>query len=166
LTCEGVTRSRSIVREAAEKAGRNPDDVPVYHELVVAPDMTDEEAEVVVGARIAAYCGRPGYIEHLFAMNGWDSAPLGPLREQIVAAMAASRASETKAMGRSALVGPGRSVPPHWKVTGAAMGSARHCAVRLHEYFDAGADRIIVHGVTPERIGSTVSAFVAEGQAA
>jgi alkanesulfonate monooxygenase SsuD/methylene tetrahydromethanopterin reductase-like flavin-dependent oxidoreductase (luciferase family) len=42
---------------------------------------------------------------------------------------------------------------------GAAVGSVAHCAARLHEYRQAGADEILIHGTTPERLESVVEAY-------
>src|SRR5271155_298791 len=60
LNVEAVARSRDIVREAAEKAGRDPDAVTIYHQVVTAPDMGPEEIDLVVRARATAYFSHPG----------------------------------------------------------------------------------------------------------
>ena len=50
-------------------------------------------------------------------------------------------------------------LPPDWLTTGAAVGSVEHCVERLSEYIEAGADRILLHGTTPEQQGPLVTAM-------
>ena len=45
---QGVRNSARIVREAAEKAGRDPMAVRIYHNIIVAPDLPKDEEDAVV----------------------------------------------------------------------------------------------------------------------
>jgi 5,10-methylenetetrahydromethanopterin reductase len=159
LTTEATERSRAIVRDAAERAGRDPDSVAVYSELVCTPDFTDEEVELVVGARLTHYASTPNYGEMLCTANGWDPAPLDALRAAVATAIADNDAAGRPLSNRELYMVPSRQLPEHWKVDGAAMGTARDVANRLHDYLDRGADRVRVHGVTPDRLEPTVKAF-------
>ena len=159
LTAEGVARSRAIIHKAAEDAGRDPEAITIYHELVCAPDFSERDTDFSVGARAAAYFTPPGYCELIFEMNGWDTAPLGALREEIARAMKENHEAGEPLKGREILMAPSRTMPREWITTGAAIGSAADVAARLHEYLDAGADRVIIHGATPDRLESTVRAF-------
>src|SRR5690606_2967693 len=58
---EGVRTSTRIVREAAEKAGRDPDSVRIYHNILVAPDLDRDEEEAVVGGRAITYFQIPKF---------------------------------------------------------------------------------------------------------
>jgi len=44
--------------------------------------------------------------------------------------------------------------PEKWLYEGNALGTAQHCAARLREYFDAGADGVVIHGSRPEDLTS------------
>jgi hypothetical protein len=50
-------------------------------------------------------------------------------------------------------------LPPQWLEQGAAAGSAHTVAQRLLEYRSAGADEIVLHGTTTDRLGSLVAAY-------
>ena len=50
-------------------------------------------------------------------------------------------------------------LPPDWLTTGAAVGSVDRCVGRLAEYLEAGVDRILLHGTTPEQQGPLVAAM-------
>jgi 5,10-methylenetetrahydromethanopterin reductase len=161
LTPEGVERSASTVRKAAEQAGRDPSSVIVYHELVVAPDMEPAQVDMAVRARAAAYLTGVGYGELIVGANGWDPAPLGPFRDAVRDAAKANQEAGSPLKGREVLVEPSRLLPDYYFSEGAAVGSAAECAARLNDFFDAGADDIIIHGVTPDHLEPTVAAFVA-----
>jgi 5,10-methylenetetrahydromethanopterin reductase len=161
ISPEGVARSVALVRKGAEQAGRDPASVRVYHELVTAPDMSAAEIDMAVRARAAAYLNGPGYGELLLDASGWDTAPLGPFRDAVRRAVADNKAAGSPLRGREVLVEPSRLIPDHIIDEGAAVGSAADCAARLHDFFDAGADEVIIHGVTPDGLRSTVDAFAA-----
>lgn len=40
-----------------------------------------------------------------------------------------------------------------------AVGSNDHCARRLQDYLDAGADELVLHGTTPDHLSPVVGAF-------
>ena len=75
---EGLASARATVRAAAEQAGRDPDAVRIIHQVVTAPDCTDEQVDQRVRSRIAAYLNHPEFGNTMAAANGWD---LGPDRE-------------------------------------------------------------------------------------
>ena len=55
LTPDAVARSVAVVRDAAASAGKDPATVRCYATVVVAPDRTDGDAALAVGARAAGY---------------------------------------------------------------------------------------------------------------
>jgi probable F420-dependent oxidoreductase len=161
LTPAAVSRSQDIVRKAAEQAGRDPAAVRIYHQLVTAPDMSDDEVDEVVGARISAYLAIPGVEDMIPTANGWDTARLDSFRAQLVRSLAANREAGSPLKGRAVLVEPGRLVPKDWLAETAAIGTPEECAAVFDRYFEAGADDIILHGVTADRLAPTVKAFEA-----
>jgi 5,10-methylenetetrahydromethanopterin reductase len=161
LTTEAVARSAKTVRDAAEKAGRDPGAVQVYHQLVLAPDMADEQVDEVVGARLAAYLSIPGVENMIPDANGWDVAELEPFRKQVAESLAANQRAGSPLKGRAVLVEPGRLIPKHWTEATSGSGSPAECAKALDRYFEAGADQIIIHGVTADHLDATIAAFTA-----
>jgi probable F420-dependent oxidoreductase len=158
LTPDAVNRSASLVREAADRAGRDPQAVRIYATVVVAPDLSPDEEVAVVGARAVTYFQIPSFGERLAAVNGWDTAPLADLRSHPL--LVNLRGSADNRFTRDELTDVSRRLPQSWTVGAAAVGSASVCAARLHEYLDAGADELILHGSTPELLGPTVQHFV------
>jgi probable F420-dependent oxidoreductase len=161
LTPDAVARSRDIVRDAASRAGRDPDAVRVIHQLVIAPDMDQAGVDEAVHKRAAAYFAHPGFGEPILAANGWSVDRVGPFRAAAAAAVEDNRANGSPLKGRDVYLAPSRLLPPEIVDEGAAIGTAASCAARLHDYFDAGADEIVVHGATGDLLGTTVAAFEA-----
>jgi 5,10-methylenetetrahydromethanopterin reductase len=156
LTPQAVNHSQTIVRDAAISSGRDPAEVTVYAQVVTAPDMSDDEVDAVVRARAAAYFAYPGFGELIVRANGWDPGPLETFRTAV-------NEEQLKVQGRTALIAPSRVLPADWFSSGSAIGSAKGCGTRLHDFIEAGADEIIIHGVTPANLGRTVEAFSAKG---
>src|SRR3546814_17271212 len=48
VSAQGVANSAKIVRDAAERAGRDPMSVRIYHNIIVAPDLPQEDRKSVV----------------------------------------------------------------------------------------------------------------------
>jgi len=158
LTAEAVTRSAKIIRDAAVEAGRDPGAVKVTACLVMGPDfLTEAELASAVYARAMTYFRGAALGSGIVEANGWDPAPL----ERVAAAGLAGepRADSPEEMKRFA--DAVALLPPEWIAEGAAVGSVEHCARRLHDFRRAGADEILIHGTTPERLDSVVQAYLA-----
>jgi probable F420-dependent oxidoreductase len=153
LTTAGVAKSVKIVREAAERAGRNPRAVRIYHNIIVAPDLPQDEEEAVVGGRAITYFQVPEYGELLASINGWDPAPLARMRAHPRLANLGGKPAD-QAFTRAELVDVSRSLPSFWYQEGAAIGTAAQCAARLCEFLDAGADEFVLHGSAPRQMGA------------
>jgi 5,10-methylenetetrahydromethanopterin reductase len=152
LTTAGVAKSAKIVRDAAELAGRDPKSVRIYHNIIVAPDLAKDEEEAVVGGRAITYLQVPEYGELITGINGWDPAPLARMRAHPKLANLGGKTAD-QAFTRMDLVDVSRTLPSFWYTEGAAMGTAAHCAVRLCEFLDAGADELVLHGSAPAQMG-------------
>jgi probable F420-dependent oxidoreductase len=157
LTAEAVARSATVAREAAAAAGRDPAAVRVCATVVVAPDLTPDEEEAVVGGRAVTYFQIPSFGEQLAGVNGWDTAPLDRLRSH--PQLDGIRGSADNVFTRDQLAEVSRLLPREWLETGAAVGSAATCARRLRAYLDAGADELVLHGSTPELLGPLLQHF-------
>jgi len=158
LTPEGVARSTVIVRKAAEEAGRDPAAVKIYAEVVVAPDATEAEIVSAVKVRAVTYFTIRYLGGQLVEMNGWDSAPLERLladpRYLNIEGQKGTHEELRERMKEAVGI-----LPPQCLTDGAAAGSAQAVAKRLLEYRGAGADEIVLHGTTTDRLGSLVAAY-------
>jgi probable F420-dependent oxidoreductase len=158
LTPEGVARSAAVVCKAAEQAGRDPAAVRIYAEVVVAPDATAAEIQSAVQVRAVTYFTIRDLGSQIIAMNGWDPAPMERLladpRYLNIEGQKGTHAELRERMREAIGV-----LPPHWLEQGAAAGSSSAVARRLIEYRGAGADEIVLHGTTPDRLGSLVRAY-------
>jgi probable F420-dependent oxidoreductase len=152
ITARGVANSVKIVREAAEKAGRDPRSVRIYHNIIVAPDLPKAEEEAVVGGRAITYFQIPSFGEMIVEMNGWDPEVLKRMRAHPKLANLGSKTAD-QAFTRDQLVDVSRTLPQEWLDDGAAVGTAAQCAAKLCEFLDAGADEILLHGSAPAQMG-------------
>jgi probable F420-dependent oxidoreductase len=158
LTPEGVARSVAIVRKAADEAGRDPSTVKVYAEVVVAPDAGEAEILSAVKIRAITYFTIRDLGGQLVAMNEWDPAPLEQLladpRFLNIEGQKGSHEELRERMKQAVGI-----LPAHWLESGAAAGAAQDVAKRLLEYRAAGADEIVLHGTTTDKLGSLVAAY-------
>jgi probable F420-dependent oxidoreductase len=152
ITAEGVRNSTKIVRDAAEKAGRDPSKVRIIHNIIVAPDLPKAEEEAVVGGRAVTYFQIPTFGEMIAEINGWDTAALDRLRAHPTLASLGGKMAD-QAFTRDQLVEASRTLPEEWLRDGAAIGTAAQCADQLCAFLDAGADEILLHGSAPAQMG-------------
>jgi alkanesulfonate monooxygenase SsuD/methylene tetrahydromethanopterin reductase-like flavin-dependent oxidoreductase (luciferase family) len=108
---------------------------------------------------LGSYLLIPGVENMIPEANGWDVALLEPFRKAVVDALAENEAAGSPLRGREILVKPARLIPRAWRTAAAAIGTPAECAAFFDRYFEAGADEIILHGVTADRLGPTVNAF-------
>jgi len=148
----GVANSARIVREAAEKAGRDPKSVRIYHNIIVAPDLPKDEEEAVVGGRAITYFELPGFGDLIVDINGWDKSVLERVRAHPKIAGLNGKPAD-QAYTRQELVDVSRLLPQQWLDEGAAVGTAAQCADHLMNFLDAGADEILLHGAAPKDMG-------------
>jgi 5,10-methylenetetrahydromethanopterin reductase len=160
LTAAAVARSVRIVRAAATKSGRDLTGFGCYAAVVVAPDRSPQDAEVAVRARAAGYFQVTGLGDALVAANGWNPDDLARYRRHPTLVALGDEQAD-KALSRQELVEVSRSLPDAWLPSASATGSAADCAKRLHEYLDAGADELVLHGTTSEHLGSLTERFAA-----
>ncbi len=150
-----VERSVRLVRESAERAGRDPARVRVWSVMATIEDSLDETARLrkLVG-RLATYL--TGYGDVLVRVNGWDPAGLERFRadERLSSHSGALDATDDLDLLRHA-----RDVlPDEWLAT-AAVGSAEHCADRIDGQLAGGADSVVLHGATPDELAPVLAAW-------
>ena len=162
LTAAGVARSVQAARGAAARSGRDPTVLRCYATVVVAPDCSAEDTELAVRARAAGYFQVTGLGDALVAANDWDPDDLARYRSDPTLVALGDQQAD-KVLSRRELVEVSRALPDDWLPSSSAAGSAAECAHRLHEYLDAGADELVLHGTTAEHLGPLTARFTEHG---
>ncbi|AEG49565.1 putative F420-dependent oxidoreductase, MSMEG_2249 family [Sphingobium chlorophenolicum L-1] len=148
LTPEGVARSIAIARKAAEEAGRDPDALLFYATVVAAVDgCTAQERASIVESRIVSYLRHREIGTQILDMNGWDRAPMERLLARDLNELDFMPKDALEA--ETILARAAEDLPPEWLSASAAIGGPDQCIARLHDYIDAGASQILLHGPTP-----------------
>jgi probable F420-dependent oxidoreductase len=155
FTDETVERSVRTVREAAEKAGRDPAAVRIWSCYATVGDHLPEDLRLkkTVG-RLATYL--QGYGDLMVRTNGWDPAVLERFRaDEVVSTFpgAIDSKADTDTLRHIATLLPDEWLEP------AATGSAEQCAARVLRQFDLGVDGVIMHGATPVELEPIVTAY-------
>jgi 5,10-methylenetetrahydromethanopterin reductase len=150
LTPAAVRRSVELVRGAESAAGRPAGSVRVYATVVVACALPANEELAVVGARAVTYYQIPGFGERLAAVNGWDPGPLTRLRSHPL--LDGIKGSADSVLTREQLVSVASVLPAAWTGDAAAIGSASACHEVFRRYREAGAEELVLHGSTPDRL--------------
>lgn len=156
FTDETLARAVRVIRNAAEQAGRDPASVRIWSVLATVEESIPEAERLrkTVG-RLATYL--QGYGDVLVAANRWDPADLSrfrddPLVQGYPGAFDAIGTVEELAHLRDEVL------PASW-LAASATGSAQHCAQRVLDQFDSGADSVILHGATPAELAPVLDAW-------
>ncbi|WP_412457873.1 TIGR03857 family LLM class F420-dependent oxidoreductase [Mycobacteroides chelonae] len=150
-----LQRCVKTVKVAAEQAGRNPDSVRVWSCLATVGDHLPEHLRLkkTVG-RLATYL--QGYGDLLVRTNDWDPAVLHRFRaDPVVNTVAGAIDGKATADQLEHITG---LFPPDW-LSVAATGTAAQCVARIREEFGYGADRVILHGSTPDELEPIIAEY-------
>jgi probable F420-dependent oxidoreductase len=155
FTPETLQRCVKTVKDAAEHAGRDPDSVRVWSCLATVGDHLPEELRLKkTVARLASYL--QGYGDLMVETNGWDPAVLERFRaDEVVRAVPGAVDAKATAEQIEHIAG---ILPAEW-LEPAATGSADQCAKRVRYEMELGADRVIMHGATPDELAPIVDAY-------
>src|SRR5690606_3560738 len=137
----------------ADEAGRDPERVRVWSVLATIHEPDEERQLRDVTGRMATYM--QAYGDALVAMNGWDPAPLEAFRADAVVQSMPGAIDAVASLDQLRHISG--LIPEEWLP--AAVGSARECAARVVDQFDAGADGVIMHGSTPAQLEPVVEAY-------
>ena len=155
ITDQGLRRARTYVREGAEKAGRNPDDIKIWSVLATVLNPTREDLLRKLVARMATYMQAPDYVELLIELNEWDPEVLTAFRaSELVSSIAGGIDSVATLEQLEAI---SELIPQDWLP--AATGSAQECAQAWKNQFDNGADGLVIHGSTPAEFAPVLDAY-------
>lgn len=160
FTDETLVRCVRIVKEAAERAGRNPADVKVWSCFATVGDHLPEELRLkkIVG-RMATYL--QAYGDLLVKTNGWDPAVLARFRADQMVASFGHSAIDAKASTQQ-LEHIATLLPDEW-LAPAATGTPKQCAAAVRRQMELGADAVIMHGATPTELAPIIEAYRVEG---
>jgi probable F420-dependent oxidoreductase len=155
FTDETTARAVRTIRDAAERADRDPASVRVWSCYATVHDGLPEEVRLkkTVG-RLATYL--QGYGDLLVETNGWDPAVLAAFRaDDVVSSVpgAIDTIADTATLEHVAGL-----LPEEW-LEPAATGSPERCAERVLAQFDLGCDGVIMHGATPAELAPVVDAY-------
>ena len=125
--------------------------------VVSAADLTPEETDIRVRARLITYLNAPGLGQALVKANDWDPGVIDAVNAHPLIAALGRRPADG-ALDHAQLVEVSQVVPEYWFTEAAAVGTTEQVANRLKQYLDAGASEILIHGSTPEILAPTVKA--------
>jgi probable F420-dependent oxidoreductase len=152
---ETLQRCVATVKKAAEEAGRDPESVRVWSCLATVGDHLPEDLRLLktVG-RLATYL--QGYGDLLIDTNDWDPAALQRFRADAVVTSihgAIDGKATTAQLEHIATLLPGE-----W-LAAAATGTSAQCVKRIRQEIDYGADRVILHGASPDELAPIVAEY-------
>jgi len=143
------------IRAGEAQAGRPAGTVKAWSVLATACNVPEAVYLKYIIARLATYLQIPGYGDMLVAINGWDPEVLQRFRTDRAVTSVGGLIDSVATTAQMAAVE--KLIPESWRP--AAVGSARECAERWVDQFNAGADGIIIHASTPEEFEPVLSEY-------
>ena len=155
FTDETLERCVRTVKDAAERAGRDPEDVTVWSCFATIGDHIPEDLRLkkTVG-RLATYL--QAYGDLMVETNRWDPAVLARFRaDEMVAKFpgAIDAIATTEQLEHFATL-----IPDEW-LAPSATGTAEQCVVAVHRQLALGADAVIMHGASPAELSPIVAVY-------
>lgn len=155
FTPETLTRCVRTVKDAAERAGRDPASVRVWSCFATVGDHLPEELRLKkTVARLATYL--QGYGDLMVSTNDWDPAVLQRFRADPVVQSVAGGIDHKATAAQIEHIAT--LIPAQW-LEPAATGSAAQCVARIRAEFGYGADAVILHGATPAELEPVVAEY-------
>ncbi|PXW36202.1 UNVERIFIED_CONTAM: putative F420-dependent oxidoreductase [Williamsia faeni] len=155
FTPETLQRAVKTVKDAAEQAGRDPASVRVWSCFATVGDHLPEELRLKkTVARLGTYL--QGYGDLMVSTNGWDPAVLERFRaDSVVTSIPGSIDGKATAEQIEHIA---TLIPDEW-LEPSATGTSQQCVDRIRKEFEYGADRVILHGVTPEELAPIIKTY-------
>lgn len=155
FTDETTARVVGAVKDAAERAGRDPASVRVWSCFATIGDHLPEPVRLnkTVG-RMATYL--QAYGDLMVRTNGWDPAVLARFRaDPLVADFpgAIDQLATTEQLEHLATL-----IPDEW-LAPAATGTPAQCVQAVRGQFDLGCDGVILHGASPDQLKPIVEQY-------
>jgi probable F420-dependent oxidoreductase len=155
FTDETLVRCVATVKDAAERAGRDPNSVEVWSVLATIGDHLPEDIRLkkTVG-RLATYL--QAYGDLMVETNGWDPAVLARFRADPF--VAGFRGALDATATTDELEHVATLIPDEW-LAPSATGSPQQCAAAVQGQADLGADGVILHGASPAELAPVLEAI-------
>ena len=155
FTDETTARCVRTVREAAERAGRDPRSVKVWSCFATIGDHIPEDVRLkkTVG-RLATYL--QAYGDLMVRTNGWDPKVLERFRADEFVRSFRGALDNTATAEELARVA--RLIPEEW-LAPAATGTPAQCVAAIRGQFDLGVDGVIMHGASPSDLAPIVHEY-------
>lgn len=155
FTDETTARCVATVKQAAEEAGRDPDEVRVWSCFATVGDHLDPDLRLkkTVG-RLATYL--QGYGDLLVRTNDWDPAVLERYRADELVAGFTGGFDQTATAEQLEHVAA--LIPDEW-LAPAATGTPGQCVDAILGQFGLGCDGVILHGATPDELAPIVAEY-------
>jgi probable F420-dependent oxidoreductase len=155
FTEETTRRCVTTVKEAAERAGRDPAAVLVWSCFATIGDHIPEDRRLMKSVgRLATYL--QGYGDLLVTTNRWDPAVFERFRaDPVVSGFLGGIDSHatTDQLEHIATL-----LPAEW-LAASASGSPRDCAAAVRQQLAFGCDGVIMHGATPTELEPVIAAY-------
>jgi probable F420-dependent oxidoreductase len=155
MSDQALSDAVARIRAGESAAGREPGTVKAWSVFATACDVSEEVYLKYIIARLATYLQIPGYGEILVAINGWDPEILRQFRTSKAVTSVGGLIDSVATTAQLAEVE--KLIPEEWRP--AAVGTARECAQRWVDQFNAGADGIIIHASTPEEFAPVLDEY-------
>lgn len=151
---ETTARCVETVKNAAEQAGRDPDDVTVWSCFATIGDHLPEDRRLMktVG-RLGTYL--QAYGDLLVRTNGWDPAVLERFRADSVvqSSPALDMSATTEQLEHVATL-----IPAEW-LEPSATGTPAQCVAAVRNQLALGCDGVILHGASPSELAPIVEEY-------
>lgn len=155
FTEETTAKAVRIVKESAEKAGRDPSKVKVWSCFATIGDHLPEDRRLMKSVgRLATYL--QGYGDLLVRTNGWDPAVLARFRADPM--ISTFRGGIDVVATTAQLEHIATLIPAEW-LRPAATGSPAQCVTAIRGQLALGCDGVILHGATPAELVPILEAY-------
>jgi probable F420-dependent oxidoreductase len=158
ITPEATRRVITNIREACERAGRDPSTLRICQPVVTAPELSDLETRELAHARLVTYITWPGTGPLMLELSGWDPGVVDKVAAHPIFQRMADRTAD-QTFHREDLLGPANLIPDEWIEECCAIGSLDSCVAKLEEFKDAGADEIATYGSSPGQNAALLQAW-------
>lgn len=152
---ETTARCVRTIKEAAERAGRDPAKVRVWSCFATIGDHLAEEVRLkkTVG-RLATYL--QGYGDLMVKTNRWDPAVLQRFRDDELVKTFGGALDATGTTDQLAHVAT--LLPDEW-FEASATGTPTQCVDKINGQFELGCDGVILHGCSPQDLRPVVEEY-------
>ena len=155
FTDETTSRAVKTVKQAAAKAGKNPQNVRVWSCLATVGDHLDYPV------RLKKTVGRMGtylqaYGDLMVNTNQWDLKVLENFRRHKL--IKNFNGSLDQKATTSELEQVAELIPQTW-LANAATGTPENCVAAIQHQFELGVDGVILHGASPDELAPVIEEY-------